>query len=99
MYGREAMGRQNVPELREAGSELFEQLDAVDASAGGSVSVTPSGVRSKNQDSSSARGNPMIARITNSRMVHSGRAKSREDHVAELNEHPSCHPRHRRAGY
>jgi AcrR family transcriptional regulator len=26
MYGREAMGRQNLPELREAGSELFEQL-------------------------------------------------------------------------
>ena len=26
MYGREAIGRQNLPELREAGSELFEQL-------------------------------------------------------------------------
>jgi hypothetical protein len=26
MYGREAMGRQNLPELREEGSELFEQL-------------------------------------------------------------------------
>jgi len=26
MYGREAMSRQNLPELREAGSELFEQL-------------------------------------------------------------------------
>ncbi|MCL7959402.1 MAG: TetR/AcrR family transcriptional regulator [marine benthic group bacterium] len=26
MYGREAMGRQNLPKLREAGSELFEQL-------------------------------------------------------------------------
>lgn len=26
MYGREAMGRQDLPELRDAGSELFEQL-------------------------------------------------------------------------
>jgi AcrR family transcriptional regulator len=26
MYGREAMGRQNLPELRDAGSDLFEQL-------------------------------------------------------------------------
>jgi len=26
MYGREAMRRQNLPELRDAGSELFEQL-------------------------------------------------------------------------
>jgi len=26
MYGREAMGRQNLPELKEAGSDLFEQL-------------------------------------------------------------------------
>ena len=26
MYGREAMGRQNLPELRQAGSDLFKQL-------------------------------------------------------------------------
>jgi len=26
MYGKEAMGRQNLPELRDAGSDLFEQL-------------------------------------------------------------------------
>ena len=26
MYGREAMARENLPELREAGSDLFEQL-------------------------------------------------------------------------